>query len=76
MIEITGVCKRDNLCVECDDLNCLRAGDPGQDCPRYHCIYSTEDPSFLECEKCLWLKGYIQELKKGGQRNDKNRHDL
>ena len=47
-------CKRDNLCVDCDDPECLRAGDIGADCPKWEC----DNRTILDCENCYFIRAY------------------
>ena len=56
-----GVCKRKNLCVDCDSETCSRAGDPGADCPLWVCKHPE-----LECKDCDILKEYVDAYRKGG----------
>lgn len=56
-------CKRDNLCVDCDDKNCLHAGQAIADCPKYHC----DNPNGIqECEKCDFLKEFQDIMRNEG----------
>lgn len=56
-------CKRDCFCKDCDDKECLHAGKAEADCPRYICIFPSYSKEFLDCENCLWLKGWYAEMK-------------
>ena len=44
-------CTRKNFCVECDDPDCLLAGEVEADCPKWKC----DNPS-MDCENCEILK--------------------
>lgn len=61
MIELK-TCTRDNWCSECDDSECLHAGDAAADCPRYKCIHDIGD--YMDCENCDWLYDYKKECEK------------
>ena len=63
MMEIVGECTRNNLCVDCDNTECARAGDIAQDCPKYHC----DDP-IGDCSKCEFMKKYQAEMRAHYQR--------
>lgn len=54
-------CTRQNLCADCDDESCIRHGDPGQDCPKYHC--DIPEPRTLDCENCPFLKRYQEDMR-------------
>ena len=57
------VCKKyDTWCSDCTGTRCLHAGDPGADCPRYHCVYPEEYG--VDCAECKWLKRYKEETEK------------
>lgn len=47
-------CKRDNLCVDCDDEKCKHCGDIAADCPKYHC----DNNIILDCKHCAFIKNY------------------
>lgn len=48
-------CERENLCVDCNNNECLHAGQIIADCPKYHC----DNPKGIhECEKCDFIKEY------------------
>lgn len=47
-------CKRDNLCVDCDDKGCWFAGYAIADCPLYRC--NREGEQYEDCESCELLK--------------------
>ena len=53
-------CERDNLCVDCDDPDCLHAGDIGADCPKWVCDMPNE------CEQCLWIREYVAKVREYG----------
>lgn len=56
-------CKRDNLCVDCDDERCLHAGQAIADCPKYHC----DNPNGIqECDKCDFLKEFQDTMRNEG----------
>lgn len=57
-------CDKNCFCKDCDDAKCWHAGKPEADCPRYHCLYSTDSKEYLDCENCLWLKGWYGEKEK------------
>ena len=46
-------CTRKNYCVDCDDPDCLLAGEVEADCPKLKC----DNPS-MDCENCEFLKEY------------------
>ena len=48
-------CKRANLCVDCDDPECLRAGDIGADCPKWECDNTVKN----DCENCEFIRGWL-----------------
>ena len=52
MVEINR-CTRKNLCVDCNDPDCLLAGDAEADCPKWRC-----DNPTMDCENCEDLKEY------------------
>ena len=47
-------CKRDNLCVDCDNKKCWHAGELIADCPLYRC--NREGNLNEDCESCELLK--------------------
>jgi hypothetical protein len=50
-------CTRKNFCVDCDDPDCLLAGEVEADCPKWKC----DNPS-MDCETCEFLKEYKREV--------------
>lgn len=60
-------CTRDCFCKDCDDEECLKAGKREADCPRYSCVFKSDTAEFLDCENCLWLKGYYADMR--GEKN-------
>lgn len=52
-------CKRDNLCVDCDDPECLGAGDIGADCPKWVC----DNPKGYNCEDCDFILEYQKAMR-------------
>lgn len=49
------VCNRKNFCIDCDNKECLHAGDAASDCPAWTCEhpeYSVRD----DCGNCPLLK--------------------
>lgn len=66
-------CKRDNLCVDCDDDKCWFAGKILSDCPKYHCDMPKDH--IEDCEHCDFIKQYQKDSreyykKKGSVKND------
>lgn len=57
MVEISE-CTRTNFCVNCDDPDCIHAGDIGADCPKWKC---DNDP-IMDCARCEFLKEYKREV--------------
>ena len=53
------ICKRNNLCVDCDNKKCLHAGDIMADCPKYRCDAPNHD-----CENCEFIKQYQKDFRK------------
>ena len=47
-------CKRDNLCVDCDNKKCWHVGELIADCPLYRC--NREGNLYEDCESCELLK--------------------
>jgi hypothetical protein len=47
-------CKRDNLCVDCDNKECWFAGQAIADCPLIRCNRKGE--RYEDCESCELLK--------------------
>ena len=67
-------CTRDNFCFECDNEKCLHHGKIEADCPKYRC--NMPDEINLDCEKCPWIKRFIEKMKadtSGKVQNDKRR---
>ena len=56
---ILGECKRSNLCVDCDDPECFRAGDIGADCPKVVC----DNGAVLDCENCEFILEYLSQIR-------------
>lgn len=52
-------CNRKNLCVDCDNKECLHHGKVEADCPKYHCDNDTHD-----CNNCAFIKQYQQDMRK------------
>ena len=52
-------CLRDNLCVDCDNTNCLHAGSIEADCPKWKC-----DNPFRDCNNCAFIKDYQKSHRK------------
>lgn len=57
-------CKRENLCVDCDDIKCNRCRDKVSDCPVYPVGRSKECLGSKSCEECKWIEDYILEIRK------------
>lgn len=51
------ICNKDCFCVNCDSTTCLRAGDIGADCPKYHC------DNQMDCENCEFIKNLVNTKK-------------
>ena len=49
-------CKRDNLCVDCDDNKCWLAGKILSDCPKYHCDRPKDH--IEDCSTCDFIKEF------------------
>jgi hypothetical protein len=52
-------CYRKNLCVDCDNTECLHCGDTMADCPKYGCDNNKQD----DCEHCDFIKQYQTEMR-------------
>lgn len=50
-------CKRNNLCVDCDNKECWLAGDIQADCPKYRCAFE------YGCERCGFIKRYAERMR-------------
>lgn len=63
-------CTRTNLCVDCDNTECLHKGKIMSDCPKYYC----DNYKLHDCEHCDFIKSYIKEYKKylSNERNKRN----
>jgi hypothetical protein len=57
-----GECKRNNLCVDCENNKCTLAGKILSDCPKYKCDRKGED--FLNCETCEFIKDFQRSMRK------------
>ena len=55
-------CKRNNLCIDCDDTKCWLAGKLISDCPHYHCIRPAKH--IEDCEHCEFLKQYQEDMRR------------
>ena len=53
-------CKRDNLCVDCDNTGCLHCGNLHSDCPKYYC----DNKIPHDCEHCEFMTSYFAEYRK------------
>ncbi len=51
-------CERKNLCVECNDKECIFAGKIESDCPMYKCNNN------CTCENCEFIKQFQKEMRK------------
>ena len=51
-------CTRKNLCIDCDDLECLQAGEAVADCPKWKC-----DNEIGDCFSCEFLKEYQEKMR-------------
>lgn len=58
-MKIVGVCNRNTLCLDCDNPDCLRAGDIEQDCPKYSCDNAVK----YDCENCEFMKKYQEHMR-------------
>lgn len=58
-------CKRQNLCVDCNDTSCSHHGQHEADCPKYKC----DNPIAHDCEHCEFLKQYTTEMRKNYAKN-------
>ena len=56
MVEINR-CKRKNFCADCDEPDCIHAGDIEADCPKWKC-----DNPTMDCGKCEFLKEYKRKM--------------
>lgn len=55
-----GVCHRDKkLCVDCDDEDCVLAGDIESDCPAWMCQHPDK-----ECKDCELLMEYVDKWRR------------
>lgn len=48
-------CKRNNLCVDCDNTRCHFQGKKLSDCPKWKC----DRPGGMDCDNCTFIDGYI-----------------
>ena len=55
-------CKRNNLCVDCDNDKCVLKGKKSSDCPKYRCDRPNEEQ--YKCDSCRFIDGYIDEMRK------------
>lgn len=60
----TSLCERDNLCVDCDDKECIHAGNIEADCPLYHC---NNDHHCDSCELMMQFQKEARGLKDEGR---------
>ena len=58
-------CKRHNLCIDCDEKECLLAGKLISDCPMYTC--NRKGKQYEDCESCELLKQLHAERRRGGE---------
>lgn len=52
-------CKKDILCVDCDDEHCIHQGKLHSDCPKYYC----DNDAVHDCEHCEFMKNYVTEYR-------------
>lgn len=53
------LCNRKNLCVDCDDKECIRAGVAESDCIKHHC----DNAIPLDCNHCDFMRRYQKEVR-------------
>lgn len=51
-------CTKNNLCVDCAEVNCIFQGQLIADCPKYHC--DRGELGFEHCESCTFLREYAK----------------
>ncbi len=56
------VCNRDILCADCDDKNCLHAGELIADCPLWYC--NRQDEQFEDCKTCELMRDIRAEYRR------------
>lgn len=52
-------CNRTNLCVDCDDTECMYYGQTMADCPKYGC----DNYRLYDCKNCDFIKQYQKEMR-------------
>lgn len=62
----TSACKKNVLCVDCDDMNCIHAEKFYADCPKKNCIADN-------CEDCLLIKYYQKLWRRMVKEDEQNR---
>lgn len=55
------ICKRNNLCVDCDNKDCWGAGHIISDCPKYHC--DRKGKAVNDCSTCTFIKKFQKEMR-------------
>jgi hypothetical protein len=55
-------CKRQNLCIDCDNEKCWHHGKLIADCPKYRC--DRPGDLFEDCESCEFLKQFQNKMRK------------
>ena len=68
-------CKKDGLCVDCKDEECLLSGKIMSDCSKYDC----DNKRLYDCEHCDFIKQYQKNFREnqmntGGNKNE-NKQD-
>lgn len=53
-------CPRNNLCVDCNNMDCLHCGKLHSDCPKFFC----DNDMLHDCEHCDFIQKYIAEHRK------------
>lgn len=52
-------CKRNNLCVDCDNTRCHFHGKKEADCPKWKC----DRPGGRDCEHCEFIDDFIEQMR-------------
>lgn len=63
-------CKRNNLCIDCDNTQCMLAGKIISDCPKYNCDNNNQ------CETCNFIKEFQKEERKRYEKNKKKNNGI
>ena len=59
MANLLKTCRKDILCFDCDDEECMLSGKAMHDCPKYEC----DNDILYDCNNCDFIKEHQRKFR-------------